>query len=599
MKQSNITYKQTEYFSSDFKKTPSDLPSVNAEPTINTKINENPYRANVEIEKDEIVLRPDLSALHKAGGKKHSQGGTSVYLKPDSFVFSDDKSLAFTKKDHELFEFKKGGKFRPHDNTPAKVLEKNVDLKHYNKLSTNLADPHKDEIAKESSALMLEKYIQTIGNIAFLQEAKKDFPQGQPEFSQGTAPVYNTQLKEEIVEQKQYAKYGGTIDNPYKMQSGGSVKIPTGTPLHGNTKGWQKIGETETHVQYMTQSGQTKVVPKAGPKMSDADWTKFINSPQGKATRHLRQQSAPVTKYGFTSKPFEPIKLQRGELPMGTMKPVSIPAFTPSTPEEEKIVPGDPTGTAQNGIPIDWEFTPWQKVSQGYNAMKWAGVKRHMPYRSHLNSTFVDPSLLNPEQAVGDIKAAGNQQIAGANTLNPILRNAQAQSIYGQGLGAAASIRSQYDNQNAQILNQTRQYNNQVKNNESLVNMQNDQNYYKESVLGRQNFDNMRTYLGDQWMNNVMRDVETNQALAYNLATLNNPAYGYDWKSGNFYRNEKNILDAQSNGVDTRYQELLKMANEIGDPVQKMKFLIDLEKVSAFKGANRGMKKGGRINPYK
>jgi hypothetical protein len=74
------------------------MPSLNLDPKVNETIKENTERANVEIEKDEIILNPDLSALFKAKGKTHKQGGINVMLKPNSFVFSDDKTLVSTRK---------------------------------------------------------------------------------------------------------------------------------------------------------------------------------------------------------------------------------------------------------------------------------------------------------------------------------------------------------------------------------------------------------------------------------------------------------------------------------------------------------------------
>src|SRR6185295_8784262 len=135
---------------------PHELPSVHAQPKINTAIKENPYRSNVEIEKDEIVLKPDMSALFKAHGKKHSQGGIDVELEPNSFVFSDDKSLHFDDNDYELFEFKRGGSMNPYKHTPAEVLKRNVPLKHYNTLVNNLTDKYKDPLSKRSSAMMIQ-----------------------------------------------------------------------------------------------------------------------------------------------------------------------------------------------------------------------------------------------------------------------------------------------------------------------------------------------------------------------------------------------------------------------------------------------------------
>src|SRR5688572_13287737 len=211
----NRSYKDEYHFTDDYYNISEEQPSIDKEPKVNTTIKENPYRSNVEIEGGEIVLQPDLSALFKAKGKKHSKGGMDVLLKPDSFIFSDFKDLEFKERDLELFELKEGGK----SNTPAEVLKKNINVKHYNSLVNIMDDPYKDDLAKKSAAMMLEKYIQSLGNIAFVQEEKKNFPQGLPEFSLGTAPVYDAGIKDQIMENKQYMKAGGITNNPY--QTGG------------------------------------------------------------------------------------------------------------------------------------------------------------------------------------------------------------------------------------------------------------------------------------------------------------------------------------------------------------------------------------------
>jgi hypothetical protein len=222
------------------------IPSVYKENDISTSIKPiEREKANVEIEKDEIVLKPDFTAIHKAGGKKHGSGGTPALLEPNSFIFSDDKSLAFTKKDYELFELKKGGSMAATKNTPAEVVKRNIDLKHYNKMSSTLTNNAKDDIAKTTAALMLNKYLEKLGQIAFVQEDKKEFPQGVPEFSEGTAPVYEDEVKSNIEENMQYMKYGGTKrydtggqykwigDKLYRMASDtGSVFAPQGRRIN-------------------------------------------------------------------------------------------------------------------------------------------------------------------------------------------------------------------------------------------------------------------------------------------------------------------------------------------------------------------------------
>ena len=659
-------------------------PSIHEEPKINSTIKENPYRSNVEIEGGEIVLQPDLTALFKAKGKKHSQGGMDVLLKPESFIFSDFKGLDFTKKDHELFELKEGGK-----NTPAEVLKRNVDIKHYNTMVSILDDPYKDDLSKKSAALMLEKYLQNLGNIAYIQEEKKGFPQGLPSFSVGTAPVYDPSIKQAIMENKQYMKAGGTTKNPYAqmgMINGRPFTLQGGTdrrpkdpnavydPITGKwyvrqfTDGQNTSGTNQNQVTpppqnpqstamntssqspwglwqgdklpiFQDRYGTTNAADKFdnlknwdavasslgynGPKNNLAfqKWL-YNSSPENKAIvdKWHNQYSKGPNAGMFDSKigirwasainEIMGTKSPRVDKPdMGLVDKTGTKWKIPMDDIQKTIEsPEDPAVpnidvTPQGSKQADWRFTPWQKLSHLNNLGQFANVRRYMPYRSRYNATYVDPALVNPEQAIGDIKSVGNQQLSSLTTLNPILRNAQAASISGQIMNQLPGVRSQYDNQNAQILNQTRQYNNQVKNNESLVNMGNDQQYYTQSVEGRKNFENMRNFTWNNYTNNIMRDVETNQKLAYNLLTQNQPAYNFDWRTGNFTRTNKSIMDVQSNAVNDRYSDMIQSINQISDPVERNKLLVKLEGLKIFGQAQQTpsvFKKGGKTkkNPY-
>lgn len=642
MKQSNIDYRQTYFFNGFSKRDEKNSPSIFHDPDINTSINENPYRSNVEIEKGEVVLRPELDALHKATGKKHTQGGTDVYLPEGSFIFSDDKALAFDKNDYNLFELKQGGT-KKKLNTPAQVVQKNVDLEHYNSMMAILNDPTKDKVAKDTAAAMLQKYLPILGNIAYVQEKKKGLPQGVPDFAQGTAPVYDDGLKDNIDENKQYMKYGGSISNPYKMQRGGSSYTPSGgsrdalsypvypkkvshppvvtapswglwqgdkLPTFSNIYGVNNAADKINNLDYLAnQLGYT------GPKdnKSFQQWL-YNSSPENKNIIdqwHNDYNVGPTDgmfdgKIGIRwANAIRDILTPRTTYiqPKGIDHPIE-PIGQPTIDNPYRIAPGKVTGDPQNGIPVNWKFTPWQKQSQLYNAMKWADVSREMPYRSHYNATYADPSLVNPEQTIADTKGMANMQMNSADLQSPILANAQKAAAYGDFLDRVPGIRSQYDNQNVGIQNQFRQYNNQIKNEETLRNMGNDQNYWRDAAIGRQNFRNMRGYLGDQFMNNRMQDVQDNQSLAYQMLTLGpKPAYGFDWNSGNFYRNDKNILDvqnsAQSDLLTQTFSKYLSDPNEFSKLDPRVQAAI--VKSATLKGLPlNNYKKGGMFkNPYK
>lgn len=608
----NKTYRDTYHFNANFfsKIKTEDFPSLQkTDKDVNTNIKENPYRANVNIEKDEVVLQDDLSALFHARGKKHSGGGIDVQLKPGAFIFSDDPTLAFSEEDAKLLELKRGGSF-----TPADITRTNVDLKHYNNLIENIKDPKKDDLAKNSSMRMLEKYMKTLGAIAFGQEAKKHFPDGLPPFAQDSAPVYNDDVDEELSEQKQYAKYGGAINNPYMQKGGwnlwGGDKQPIFKNKYGVNNNADKISDLDITANLL---GYT------GPRTNEAfqNWL-YNSSPQNKAIIdkwHNTYQDPSIAQPTDKRNKFdgylgirwanaidEIFKNNNKPLPL-TQEDVSMtPPLVNQPVNQQKpndvINPNDVNGKVQAGKEIDWQFTPWQLLSQGYNAYQLASAKKYNPYRSQVNLENIDPALLNDAQAIGDLKGFANQQIASLNTLNPILRNAQSSAIAGQAMNQIGNTRASIQNQNAGILNQTRQYNNQINNQETMTNNQLDQQYYREMVGAQANYDNMKTFLGDKLMNNVMQDVQDNQSLAYNLATLENPAYGFNWKTGNFYRNPMNIKDIRSS--DTRGDLLSQYLGEITRDWSKLssKERIELLKVMSLKGFTP-KKQGGVLNPYK
>lgn len=179
--------------------------------------------ANANLEKHEIVYNPNKGTLHKVIGNTHAKGGVNLNLDDGSFIFSNYKKLSFDKDDIELMEFKEGGKFSKKSNyTPSKVLEREIagGLKHHNKMLAILNKSDKNDwISKQTAELMLQKNLEKVGQVAFLQEEKKKFKEGVPEISLGTAPVYDPNLNEEMKRAMQY--------NPnQKFQRGGTFNLP-------------------------------------------------------------------------------------------------------------------------------------------------------------------------------------------------------------------------------------------------------------------------------------------------------------------------------------------------------------------------------------
>lgn len=163
-------------------------------------------KANIEAEEGEVLFKGP-KGIFKIAGKKHSQGGTPLKVDEGDFIFSDKKSLAINKDEAEAFnlDYRKGGKT---NNTPAEILKNEVDLKGYNKFITILNDPNSDPMAKSTAELMLGKMMDKIGQVQYLQEAKKGFPTGLPATAMGTAPVQDPTQADKLQEQGQFAKGG-------------------------------------------------------------------------------------------------------------------------------------------------------------------------------------------------------------------------------------------------------------------------------------------------------------------------------------------------------------------------------------------------------
>lgn len=206
-------------------------------------------KANAEYEKGEIVMKFDLGGMYKVAGKPHSQGGTPVIADNGDFVFSNDKDLAITKEEKKQFDFDSIKSAAKKENTPAKILSKEIDVKHYNQMAAILQDPKSDKIAKATAQLMLQKYIEKAGQVAFLQEAKKDFPQGTPTFSEGTAPVKDPEVAIAPEIEKMYARYGGKMrfkdGGPYDKYLADYLKSigVSDTPANSDPYGFRRMAE--------------------------------------------------------------------------------------------------------------------------------------------------------------------------------------------------------------------------------------------------------------------------------------------------------------------------------------------------------------------
>ena len=695
----------------------SEYTSLEREPKITTIIKDNPYKANVEIEKDELVIRPDLAAIYKAIGKKHSGGGIKAYLPENSFVISDDKSLAFTKEEHDLLELKKGGSSSTNKNTPADVLKRNIDVKHYNKMTSILNDTKKDEFSKRTAAMMLSKYEDVLGKVAFGQEAKKGFPTGVPEFAQDATSQINEITHEKMEEQTQYMKKGGNVYG--KMQPGGLIKkkplfgqmiglkddistynpfmtdvltgiesykgqptyqniqkainvnpyikSPNSQPLSTNKSGQTSYGRPYTTDQLfspaLTGYGMTHddmiYAPtahnnpiqyldspqhrqKTGTYGSDHDVNEFKqrhdwyfkdkpnwDAKNSKDVLDFQNQYNQITqkqigedyfggvgfrakdgllgKYTYNAPNFfgksKPNVLDgpsqaTGDCPCGIDrlgaclpcddKNIPAPAPKPNTIEPKEVRKQQP-----------WKFSNWQKLDMAQGALDAASVRQEFPYRSQVKSPLVEMERLNPQAALNNVDNGVFGATQASRGLNPYMAAGIGASTFGKGLDGKGQVQSQYDNQNVQIANQQNAMNTQVQGNDLRFNVGADQQYYQETVKGRQNFDNLKQFQRNRFREILNGNVQDNQTLQYNMMTQNNPAFGYNYKDGEFFLTGKNPLNVQT-GSD------MNLMNELQSTLLRklQSGTLTPAEASMFRTmsmrSNKIAKKGGKItNPYK
>lgn len=200
-------------------------------------------KANIEAEQHEVLLED--GKLYNILGKPHSKGGTPLNAKEGSFIFSKFTPLAINKKDKKLFELNAVKSDKNKNNSPAQILKKEINLKHHNKMFKVLEDDLQDDISKKSANLMLSKNLDIVGKIGYLQEEKKDFPNGIPDFSNGTTPKVDKQLENKIMQSNQFMQLGGMK----KYAPGGEIvpldSCPYGKRTDGSCKDYSELTEFE------------------------------------------------------------------------------------------------------------------------------------------------------------------------------------------------------------------------------------------------------------------------------------------------------------------------------------------------------------------
>lgn len=517
-------------------------------------------KANLEAEAGEVLFKFDAGGIFRVLGNKHSKGGTPLKGDPGDFIFSDDKKLAITKKEAELFDLKYIGKKA--DNTPAKVLMKEIDLKKYNKFLDTFNNPDSNPIAKTTAQIMLGKYMEKIGQLGYLQESKKNFPNGLPQFSQGTAPVHSDEIVN-AQDQAEMFKYGGSFIP--KMQYGGyedmfnqvatsSIQAPgassrkrkaTATdpstwglwpgdklPIFQNRFGVSNAADKIANLNALaTQLGYT------GPKdnKSFQEWL-YNSSPENKAVIdkwHNMYEDPNIGKPANQRNRFDGkigIRWQNilSELNRGNKPPILHPEFpnltglpvtAPNRPSQ-----GDPGPNQFNNVPV----VPFTGFDIGMNAQEvLSGISPYLTAASQ--PTFYDMLTQKYSPAIRLDRANNTQELNDIKQQSSLAQREMFANLPG-GIAALASsdvraneaanlMRSnaRVDQQNLGQANQESMINYQTDQQDNMFNLQNIHQTYNNNVLAQQRRNEALANGKTQSIGNFM-------AIQNNLDTLNQQA---------------------------------------------------------------------------
>lgn len=483
--------------------------------------------ATIEAEKGEILLNPK-GQIFRILGDSHSKGGTPLNVPEGSFIFSKFKPLAIDKESKELFNFKEGGKYTQAKNVPAKIVEREIDIKHHNKLFKVMDSKFHDKLSKDSAEAMMQKNFTKLGQIAYLQEEIKGFPNGLPEFSIGTAPLGNLD-NENIEGMNQYRNGGFTTLKKYQVagpvtKDGKNYQFTTSVPKTAKQVGYEELDgnkrwyfETDLSVipnpspftrnrpnnesRYVANLARNKNITYeqavADKKISNDPrwrdiWTnsggRFINpeyfytqvSPDDVSSS--TPSSTPVTgglpKWDFGTAP-------KSNLPVSTPgnEQWYNPQNTESSPKSEDVLPYNPEVSKTRG--------QWRDL--GWAAYQASNINKYYPIRKQYNFTEFNPQLINTQPFIDNIRSQGSSFMQNQRTIDPRFARANNAYAFGQMLESGNEALGQIFNQNVGITNQANQFNVQGRNAVNAQNVDAASDYFDKVNLTNEFADRERT----------------------------------------------------------------------------------------------------------
>lgn len=545
-------------------------------------------QANLEAEKGETVVGDidgdGMQEHMKIGGKRHSQGGTPLNLKPGSFIFSDTKKMKVGGAALEMFGKGTNNKKKY---TPAQ-LAKQYDL---NKYKAILDDPHADPLQKQTAQMMMDNNQKKLGQLALLQESMKGFPQGIPDIAQSAMPQGMPQ-----------AAYGGLTQYQTKGQVTEDYRqrTPAMAGLRGNS--WTDFGDVSNYYKERGYTGDPNDVNQWQNWMVQTAQRdpEFANQ----FTGYLR--NVPLTNKGKKMFPGKDVKdltdeqlmqqfndglydfraprlmekankIQRTvqPLPVGTFKLPEIKAVpntsTPYTSDSEgpKDLNGPQAGTpgAKYEMPHAGYLLP-DKLAAMQALANRATIPTIKPFMATPQYTKPKAVFMDPTRDYAANAEMANMQMQGMGTFGrPQQFLAGASQVAGKTLAANEAAASAVNKQNVMIANQYEQQGAQM-DNQYLANRAQANTMYNEMANNalKENFRNQNA--ADNQLLAATSNAWNNRAMVDGI-NATNPYFMIDSRTG--FAQQKNpnqdimsqIRGARGAGnTPTTYPEMIKYATE-------------------------------------
>jgi hypothetical protein len=442
--------------------------------------------ATIEAEKGELIITPGMERLMKIGGKKHSKGGTPIYAQGGEYVVSDYITGPDMIKDALGFE---SGTKKKKENTWAKLLQKKVDPKDYNRnmeiMEQAAAGKEVDPFELATAKNRIPDYQKYISKAALGNELSKAFV-GKPfEIPQVGMPAMEALMGPSRAEAQ---------DNPMmEMRYGGLTQYKDGDPIPTEKikkdqldsyikKGYKKIGDRLYELVIPGQASKTIVVEGQGPsagrfKLQPAEPYFKTLIPQG-YTYEQEIASKRIKDTPEHRKLWEKMGGKfRNEIKIDALKETRNRITYDETPDEGTPPPkkdNPPTTVPKLGT-LDFNNNtrrfgrlPYVQdvISTGTALANYFDRDDYAPTRYRANPVYMNAPFVTTDAVDNLLMSQANTAAQEANAYGrgPQMQNATLADIRSRAIPDAIRNRVQTNAQNVQSDLATRQYNTQIAN---------------------------------------------------------------------------------------------------------------------------------------